>query len=132
MRRISIFTFCVLGTSSLIRASELPPALELRYSSHKITVPQRDADGPHDYFSDSCGGSIDRTTVHAVIRRKDTLYVVYSCAGWSRGPEARGGRCGSGWEHQMNWIAITGDHVASFRQMDIESCWHDTFGSIDG
>ena len=32
----------------------------------------------------------------------------------------------------MNWMSISGDRVTNFQQMDIESCWHDTSGSIDG
>ena len=132
---MSILTaLLILATITQVFAQgyQLPDPLTLHYGTHKIAIPQTDTNGPHDYSSESCRGFTDCSVVHAVIRRKSTLYVVYSCAGWSRGPESRGGNCGSGWEHQMNWAAIVDGRVTSFQQMDIESCWRNTSGSIDG
>jgi hypothetical protein len=60
------------------------------------------------------------------------LYVVYSCGGNSRGPEAGLKRCGAGWEHQINWIAIRSGIVVDHQQRDVESCLRNVSGRIDG
>ncbi|CAN5577800.1 hypothetical protein BH09VER1_BH09VER1_31980 [soil metagenome] len=122
----------LFGVSAFAQGYQIPPPLKLEYGNHHILIPQKNKDGPHDFFSDSCQGLIDRTVVHAAIRKGDTLYVVFTCAGPSRGPEASMKRCGGGWEHQINWVSISHGVVTAFQQMDIESCWNDTFGTIDG
>jgi len=110
----------------------LPP-LVFWTGGQRIVIPQRNAQGSHDFAQDSCNGyAIERSTLHAVVRRGETLYVVYSCAGHSRGPEARFKRNGAGWEHQINWIAIRGGIVIDHQQRDVESGWRNTVGSIDG
>ncbi len=127
----ALFILAVI-TKGFAQGYQLPDPLSLHYGSHKVVIPQLDKNGPHDYNDESCLEYIDRAVVHAVIRRKNNIYVVYSCAGFSRGPEARGGNCGSGWERQMNWVVISDGRVAAFQQMDIESCWRNRGGSIDG
>ena len=127
----------VLLFATLVSAAEpqsqLLRALAFRSGSQRIVIPQRNAEGPHDFTQDSCNGyTIETSTLHAAVRRGTTLYVVYSCGGHSRGPEARLKRCGAGWEHQINWIAIRGGIVVDHQQRDVESCWRDAFGSVDG
>jgi len=120
-------------TSAAEPQPRLSPPLVLRSGSQRIVIPQRNAEGPHDFTQDSCNGyTIETSTLHAALRRGATLYLVYSCGGHSRGPEARLKRCGAGWEHQVNWLAVRGGIVVDHQQRDVESCWRDVSGSIDG
>ena len=126
----------VLLFATLLSAAEpqppLPSPLVLRSGTQRILIPQRNAEGPHNFYDDSCSGGIESSVLHAVVRRGDTLYVVFTCEGWSRGHSSPRGRCGSGWERQINWMAIRGGIVLDHRQRDLDSCWRDAGGGIDG
>lgn len=128
-RLVGSFLFLYLGELAPAQEYQIPPPLKLTSGRRTLLVPQKNGDGPHDYFSESCRGSIDRTKVHAVIRSGRVLYIVYT---WSRGAGARMARCGAGWESQINLVSISDGLVTGFQQMDIESCWRDTFGTIVG
>jgi len=107
--------------------------LIFRSVGQHIVIPQRNAEGPHDFTQDSCNGyTIETSTLHAALHRGDTLFIVYSCGGQSGGREARLKRCGAGWEHQINWIAIRGGIVIDHHQRDVESCSRNVEGRIDG
>ncbi len=128
MKRSLLFLlFAALASAAEPQHRFFPP-LTFRSGHQRIVIPQRNAEGPHDFRGDSCAGFILTSTLHAAIRRGDILYVVYGCAGWSRGPYARGGRCGSGWEHQINWVAVRGGIVIDHQRQDLESCWQDAVG----
>ena len=127
-------TFLLVVTSAFAARppDPLTAPLVLHTRTGRIVIPQRNAEGTHNFREDSCSGYIATSVLHSAVRRGDTLYLVFTCAGWSRGPTSRGGRCGSGWERQINWMAIRGGIVLDHRQRDIESCWRDAFGSING
>lgn len=126
----------ILLFATLLSAAEpqppLPAPLVLRSGPQRIVIPQRNAEGPHNFYDDACSGGIEFSVLHAVVRRGDTLYVVFTCEGWSRGRSSPRGHCGSGWERQINWMAIRGGIVLDHRQRDLASCWRDAIGSIDG
>ena len=127
----------LLFFSSLIFASDqtpqISPPLVFHSGERRIAIPQRNAEGKHDFAADSCNGyGIETSQLHAFVRRGNTLYVVYTCGAPSRGPEASMKRCGSGYETQINWVAIRDGIVVDHQQRDIESCWRDIYGSIDG
>lgn len=129
---LPILLVATLASAAEPQSPQLP-ALAFRTGSRHIVIPQRNAEGPHDFTQDSCNAyTIETATLHAAVRRGTTLYVVYSCSGHSRGPEARLKRCGAGWEHQINWIAIRGGIVVDHQQRDIESCGRNASGSIEG
>lgn len=108
------------------------PPVVLRAGRTRVVLPQRDAAGAHDYREEFCAGFLREAKLLALVERGATRYVVFTAAGWSRGPTHRGGRCGSGWERQINWVALRGGVVREHQCRDIESCWHDTQGSIEG
>jgi len=130
--RLTFFGAFFLAAVSFAQSTWMRPPLELHSGRTRIVIPQHDEHGAHDFCSETCRGSIEQSVLHAAIRRGDTLYVVFTCTGSSRGPNATGGRCGSGWEHQINWMAIRGDAVVQHRREDIESCWQDISGQLGG
>lgn len=111
----------------------VPNPLILRSGQTKVIIPQRDLNGSHDFFSESCRGVVDSSILHFAIVRNGTLYVLFTCLGPSRGGGGNPyGRCGAGVERQINWMAIKGGKVASHQQRDIDSCWRDAVGTISG
>ncbi|RYD80332.1 MAG: hypothetical protein EOP84_12095 [Verrucomicrobiaceae bacterium] len=129
----SVFLALLLTVGTVIAETpSLSPLLEFRTGRTRIVIPQRDPQGPHDWYEASCRGGIEKSVLHAFVRREDTLYILFHCEGWSRGSAQPKGRCGGGYERQINWMAIRNGRVIEHQQRDIVSCWRDAEGTIEG
>jgi len=125
--KLVTFAVCLFTATCFAQVSPL-----ILHSAHmRIVIPQRDEHGTHDFRSECCRGGIDHAVLHAAVRRGDTLYVVFTCEGYSRGG-AYGGPGGAGWEKQLNWMAIRGDTVLAHQCEDIESWWEHIYGGLGG
>ena len=122
----------LLGVAPALALDPSRPPVVLRAGRTRVVIPQRNAAGPHDWREDFCAGFLREAKLLALVDRGATRYVVFTAAGWSRGPTSRGGRCGSGWERQINWVALRGGIVREHQCRDLESCWRDAGGSIKG
>lgn len=130
--RIIHIMFVLFSASTLSAGSPPSAPIVLKSGKATIEVPQNGPEGPKDWRALACQGGGETAVLHAAIRRGDTLYVLFTLAGWSRGSPSDRGHCGSGWEKQMNWMEIRGGAVTAHHQRDLESCWRDAYGSIDG
>jgi len=92
-----------------------------------LWLPDRDgyAEGIFDY----CRGGDEYSVIHADLKRDGYRYLVFTMSGWSRGTPSDRGRCGCGWETQLNFVILKGKRLIQHERVDIESCWVSVDGS---
>lgn len=78
---------------------------------------------------DYCRGGDEYSIVHADLKRGGYRYLVFTTSGWSRGTPSDRGRCGCGWETQLNFVILKGKRLIQHERVDIESCWVAVDGS---
>jgi hypothetical protein len=126
------FLLAVLAQSSFAQEYVMPQPLIVGRAGNRVTIPQKNSDGPHDFFSDASRGGIEFTVLHSSIKKNGRRYIVFTCDGWSKGGENRNGRCGAGWEKQINWMVIKDGIIVEHQRRDIVSCWQDVDGEMLG